>query len=91
MMERENQIVIIAAIVAILMTVAVIYYPIQHSIPRNEIDRLPDAQVMARAELVNFVLVLLAKLIDLGGILAMTALIVLGMACRKRVQGLGGE
>jgi len=90
MMKRENQIVIIAAIVAILMTVAVIYYPIQHSIPKNQIDRLPDAQVMARAELVNFVLVLLAKLIDLGGILAMTVLIALGMACRKRVQGARG-
>ncbi|UZE92257.1 MAG: hypothetical protein IB616_00025 [Methanosarcinales archaeon] len=90
MMKQENQIVIIAAIVAILMTVAVIYYPIQHSIPKNQIDRLPDAQVMARAELVNFVLVLLAKLIDLGGILAMTALIALGMACRKRVQGARG-
>lgn len=90
MMKRENQIVIIAAIVAILMTAAAINYPIQHSIPGNQIDRLPDAQVMARAELVNFVLVLLAKLIDLGGILAMTALIVLGMACRKRVQGARG-
>jgi hypothetical protein len=85
-MEKENQIVIIAAVVAILMTATVIYYPIQHSIPRNQVDRFPDAQAMEMAEKVNFVLVILAKLIDLGGILAMTLLIVLGFVCKLRAR-----